>query len=85
MPDSESRSWKSPTMKRASPGKAASGVEDGKSNFQKASEGYKVLSDKEKRSAFDRSGKQAVQGGSGGGGPGGMNFPLHSYGPQRYE
>ena len=48
------------------------GCEDASSRFKEINEAYSVLSDPQKRAAYDRFGHAGVNGGAGGGGPQGF-------------
>ena len=50
------------------------GCEDSATRFKEINEAYSVLSDAQKRAAYDRFGHAGVNGGGGGGGPGGAGF-----------
>lgn len=50
------------------------GCEESASRFKEINEAYSVLSDPQKRAAYDRFGHAGVNGGGGGGGPGGAQF-----------
>ncbi|OYW90798.1 MAG: molecular chaperone DnaJ, partial [Caulobacterales bacterium 32-67-6] len=50
------------------------GCEDSATRFKEINEAYSVLSDAQKRAAYDRFGHAGVNGAGGGGGPGGAGF-----------
>ena len=67
------------------PDKNPDNKDEAEAKFKEVSEAYDVLSDKDKRSVYDRYGKDGLKGGGGGGGggPGGVpNFHFEFHSPE---
>lgn len=67
------------------PDKNPDNKEEAEAKFKEVSEAYDVLSDKDKRSVYDRYGKDGLKGGgagSGGGGGGAPNFHFEFHSPE---
>ena len=63
------------------PDKNPDNKEEAEAKFKEVSEAYDVLSDKDKKSVYDRYGKDGLRGGGAGGGTGGapnFHFEFHS-------